>query len=485
MGGGLQLRSRVDRRHHCPRIARRSQAIHEERAVHHLSRYIHTSRSTPLPLEVIEKARIHILDTVAAMVSGSRLPVGGRITRFVASQGGAGEATVVGSAQPSTAINAAMVNGVLAHADETDDSHAPSHTHPGSAIVASALAVAERQDASGSEFIGAVVLGYDVGCRFARLMQTKDSATRPGHATYSVGPSFGSGAAAAALIELDEGGVRHCLSYVAQQASGLSSWVRDTEHMEKAFVFGGLAARAGVTAAILVECGMSAQDDPFGGEHGFLDVFVPRPAEFETLVGTLGAEFEIMEASIKKYSVGSPIQAPVEALISIVKEFEIVPADVVSVTVELSPRAARVVAGNDMPDVSLQFCMASVLIDGDLTFRATHDPTRLSRREVAALVPLVEIVPNPSFMSLSPLRPATVRVRLRDGTTRERHVRSVRGSPADPMDWIEVEEKAMDLMGDILGSGPSRGLIQAIRSLDQADSVRILQPWLRAVGPKT
>ena len=250
-----------------------------------LSTYISTALERPLPPEVAETTKHNVLDTLAAMVSGSRLKPGELATRFVRSQGGAPEALVVGSDVVTTAVNAAMANAMLAHADETDDSHAPSLTHPGCAIVPAALAVAERENASGEALLRAVALGYDVGCRIGRMMGPRTERVR-GHATHSIGPMFG--AAAAGLTRLDPQGVRYCLAYVAQQASGITSWARDSEHVEKAFVFGGMGARNGVTAALFVQAGLTGEEDVFRGGSNFLEVFCPLSDEFPQWVESLG-----------------------------------------------------------------------------------------------------------------------------------------------------------------------------------------------------
>src|SRR5207237_82850 len=156
----------------------------------------------PLPPEVAEKTKHHVLDTLAAMVSGSRLLPGRKATEYVKARGGVEEACVVGSRIVTTAENAGLANGMQAHADETDDSHQPSQTHPGCGIVAAALAVAEREGSDGQSFLRAVALGYDVGCRLTMALNA--SAFREeGHATHAFGPLFGAAAAAGALLRLD------------------------------------------------------------------------------------------------------------------------------------------------------------------------------------------------------------------------------------------------------------------------------------------
>ncbi|HSK28874.1 MAG TPA: MmgE/PrpD family protein, partial [Candidatus Limnocylindria bacterium] len=212
-----------------------------------LSAYMAGASRRPLPAAVIEKTKHHILDTIAAMISGSRLAPGRAAIGYVKSLGGVDEASVVGSHIRTNAVNAALANGMLAHADETDDSHAPSQTHPGCGIVSAALAMAERDGRGGKELIRAVALGYDVGCRLTQALDAHQF-REDGHSTHSFGPMFGAAAAAAALARLKERQVRHLLSFTAQQASGISCWMRDSEHVEKAFDFGGMPARNGVAA---------------------------------------------------------------------------------------------------------------------------------------------------------------------------------------------------------------------------------------------
>jgi 2-methylcitrate dehydratase PrpD len=121
--------------------------------------------------------------------------------------------------------------------------------------------------------------------------------------------------------------MRWLLSYTAQQASGLASWQRDVDHIEKAFDFGGMPARNGVTAALLVQAGGTGVDDVLVGNDNFFQAFVPKnnPA---MVVEELGRRFEVMRTDIKKWSVGAPIQAPLDALDTLIKRERFEPSQV-------------------------------------------------------------------------------------------------------------------------------------------------------------
>lgn len=448
-----------------------------------LAEYVSKALSRPLPPEIEEKTKFHILDTLAAMVTGSRLKPGEAAINFIRGQGGTQEAAVIGSSIVTTAINAAMTNGMLAHSDETDDSHAPSLTHPGCAIVPAGLAVAERQGATGQALIRAVAVGYDVGCRVARAMGGIDARGWHGHATHTIGPMFGSAATAAALLRLDALGVRYALSYTAQQAAGITSWVRDLEHVEKSFVFGGNGARSGVTAALFVASGMTAEDNAFDGENGFLEVFCPRREQFPELVASLGSHYEISLTNIKKFSVGSPIQAAAEAMTSLVRTHALSPSDVRDVEVLLPPQGARIVDGRTMPDVNLQYCMAAILLDGGaLTFKATHTYDRLSDPAIVDVMGRVRLAGNPAFAGMESQRPATVRIHTRRGPVLEQHVPAVKGTADNPMARDEIEAKALDLIGSVYGEERASAAVRAILNLDHLGSVLELRPLFTDKG---
>ena len=111
-----------------------------------VAEYISNCLARPLPEEVIQKTKCHLIDTVAAIVSGSRLKAGRVAAQFIANLGGHHEATVMGTELVSSTVNAAFCNAMAAHADETDDSHLGGLFHPGCAIVPAAYAVAELKE---------------------------------------------------------------------------------------------------------------------------------------------------------------------------------------------------------------------------------------------------------------------------------------------------------------------------------------------------
>src|SRR5258706_4573302 len=130
-----------------------------------LADYVAQTLDRELPVAVVARTKLHVLDTIAAMVSGSRLKPGAFAARYVESVGGKPQATVIGSRIVTSAVNAAFANGMAAHADETDDSHPAGPFHPGCGSVAAALATAELMGRTCNDVLRAVAVGYDVGTR--------------------------------------------------------------------------------------------------------------------------------------------------------------------------------------------------------------------------------------------------------------------------------------------------------------------------------
>ena len=443
-----------------------------------LSTYIAAALRRPLPAAVIEKTRHHILDTIAAMVSGSRLAPGIKAIAYVKTLGGVKEACVIGSHIFTTAVNAALANGMLAHADETDDSHAPSLTHPGCGIVPAALAMAERERRNGAALLRAVALGYDVGCRLTQSLDAYQF-REDGHSTHSFGPMFGAAAAAAALAGLRQRQVCHLLSFTAQQASGISCWMRDGEHVEKAFDFGGMPARNGVAAATMVANGFTGVDDVFAGERNFFVAYGRKP-DPAVLVRGLGVTYEIMNTNIKRWSVGSPIQAPLDSLYHLIREQGINAQEVEKVVVRVARQGANTVDNRDMPDICIQHMCAIMLIDGNVTFASSHDVRRMRDRRVQALRSCIELRADDALSAAMPSRQGIVEISLRDGRELRHHTKAVRGTAENPMTRAEVDEKSYDLMAPVIGKARARKLCDAVWQLEKVRDFRGLRPLLRA-----
>jgi 2-methylcitrate dehydratase PrpD len=443
-----------------------------------LSAYMAEAGARALPAEVQEHAKHHLLDTLAAMVSGSALMPGQAAVRYIRSHGGKGAVTIAGAALTAAAGDAALANGVMAHADETDDSHNASRSHPGCAVVPAALAAGEELGIDGARLLRAVTLGYDVGTRVVMAMGGFAFSYESSLSTHSIAGTFGAAAAATCAASLDAQQMRWALDYTAQQSSGIVAWRRDTDHIEKAFVFGGMPARNGVAAALLVRSGWNGVDDIFSGADNFFQAYAPK-GEPARLVEKLGERYEIVETDIKKWTVGSPIQGPLDAVEAIRGKRPFEADQVRRATVRLAPSVAKVVDNREIPDICLQHMIAVMLIDKTVSFHAAHDKSRMQDGAVLRQRGKVSLVHDEELAKLLPVRVTVVEIELDDGSRHSEQVAAVRGTPRNPMSRGEVIEKARDLMAPVLGREKSERLIETVFAIESLTDVRRLQPLLQ------
>jgi 2-methylcitrate dehydratase PrpD len=437
-----------------------------------------SARERALPPEVARETRHRILDTIAAMVSGARLKPGEAAIRFARAQGGVAEATVLTTAIRTSAVNAALVNGMFAHADETDDFEPITKAHPGCAVVPAALAMGERTKGSGPDLIRAVALGYDLCCRW--LMALGPNHVRATHrSAEGVSATMGAAAAAASMARLDEKGMRYALSYAIQQVSGVWSWERDVEHVEKAFDFAGMGARNGVTAALMVQLGFTGVEDVLEGEHNALEAHSREPKP-EEMARDLGTRYFVTETAIKTFSVGYPIQAALDAFLSLRREHSLTPATVDRIVATLPEDGARIVDNRSMPDVNLQYLIAVALVDGTVSFDASHSYERMKDPQVLDVKRRVELVADRALMDPAAPRSARVEVRLRDGRAVNRFTRHAPGTKENPLDAAGVNAKARSLMEPVIGPRRTAAVIERVHGLDTLTDLRDLVGLLRA-----
>ena len=457
-----------------------AQASAPSPAMNALSAYMSAAGTGALPAEVSEHAKHHLLDSLASMISGSELLPGQAAQRYIRAHGGKGSSTIAGTALTAAPGDAALANGVMAHADETDDSHNASRSHPGCAVVPAALAVGEELGVDGARFLRAVTLGYDVGTRVVMAMGGAAFSYESSLATHSIAGTFCAAAAAACVAGLDARQMRWALDYTAQQSSGIVAWRRDTDHIEKAFVFAGMPARNGVTSALVVRSGWNGVDDIFSGADNFFIAYAPK-AQPERLVDRLGERYEVVQTDIKKWTVGSPIQGPLDAVEAIRGKRPFEADQVQHVTVRLAPSVAAVVDNRDIPDICLQHMVAVMLLDKTVSFHAAHDKARMQDTAALRQRAKVNLVRDEELARLLPVRVAVVEIELTDGTRLSERVSAVRGTPRNPTSRAEVIEKARDLTAPVTGREMSERLIETVYAIETVTDVRSLRPLLQRV----
>ena len=211
--------------------------------------------------------------------------------------------------------------------------------------------------------------------------------------------------------------------------------------VDVAFFHGGARgkpAAGAVTAAFLVRSGWTGVDDVFSGPDNFFEALAPREngvikADPAVLVEKLGERYEITRTNIKKWTVGSPIQAPLDALEGFFKKRSFAADDVRKVVVRIASDEADTVSNRDMPDICMEHMVAVMLLDKTVTFSSVHDKARMKDPTVLRHRAKVQVVADPRIDARRPRREAIVEVMLADGTQLNEWVKDVRGTAENPM----------------------------------------------------
>jgi 2-methylcitrate dehydratase PrpD len=220
--------------------------------------------------------------------------------------------------------------------------------------------------------------------------------------------------------------------------------------------------------------------DIFSGQDNFFQAYAPQVRR-ELLTQELGSRFEIVLTDLKKWTVGSPIQGPLDAIELMQQRTPFTADQVRSVKVRLAPSVAAVVDNREMPDICLQHMVAVMLMDRTASFKAAHDKARMESPATRLHRAKVTLVADESLVPLLPVRVAIVEIELVDGRQFSERVSAVRGTPRNPMSRQEVVAKASDLMAPVVGAASTRALIASVYAIESLADVRTWTPWLSLV----
>jgi 2-methylcitrate dehydratase PrpD len=348
-------------------------------------------------------------------------------------------------------------------------------------VIPAALATGEYYKITGEHFLRAVVLGYDIGTRVLMTLGGAAFQSETHHDAHGMANTFGACAASGCAAGLEARQMRWLLDLASQQDAGIAAWQRDPEHIEKALVFGGMPARNGVMAAELIRLGATGVSDVFSGSDNFLMAFAPK-VDPDKLIDELGQRYEVTRTNIKKWTVGSPIQAPLDALELILSQHSIRHDSVKRVVVRIATSSAKTVDNRQLPDISLQQMLAVMLMDGTVSFHAAHDLARMKDPVMVQERSKVRLIGDDELEKMLPKLIAVVEVSTKDGPTYSQRVDAVRGTVTNPMTRAEVVAKFEDLTGPTLGKAQCQKLVDTLLNFEKAPKVEAIRTVLQGTA---
>jgi 2-methylcitrate dehydratase PrpD len=330
-----------------------------------------------VPQDVLELAKQHLLDVVGISLASSRFDIGGIVLRAAQELGRGDEASAIGSGARLPAASAALLNGVLAHALDFDDTHIGAIYHASAQAMAAVLAAGQANGATGEEVLVAFVAALEIGCRLAAV-GAPDFHNRGFHPTALCG-TFASAAAAGRLYKSDHRSLVWSLGLCGSLASGIliggNSWLKRLHP--------GWSAHSGLAAVALGRAGFLGPSAVLEAEKGgFYHTHIQRVPEGDKLpTAGLGQTWQARGIAFKPYPCCHFIHAFVDAALELRGQFST--ADIERIECPLTPDLHKMVAEPREDCIrptlpyralfSVQYVVALALARGRVDLAAFHD----------------------------------------------------------------------------------------------------------------
>lgn len=445
-----------------------------------VAEYAATLTFEELPEVVIQKAKNIVLDALGGQLACTTLPHGRMAIEFARLHNGRPDATVIGTDFRTGVEHAALVNGIQGHGDEIDESLL-GFGHASAVLVPAVLATGERENATGSDLITALVVGYDVAARLAKAGFSLDVLAPRNWQQGSTAGSMAAAAAAARLLRLDVGRVRAALAIGAEQACGLQAMRTETGHMHKSLHM-GVGGRNGVAAAYLAQVGYGGVPSVLDPPYSVFEAFIPDVARPEEMTIDLGTRFDILASRFKRYSAGSPTHSAIATVLAIMEEQGMTASDIERIHVRVPTLEQGLLSKSLTLNINFEYIIAVAAMDGKVSW----DQYTEERQQDPALRDLWQRVSSEGDESLDAMkdanvgaRPARVTLTTRDGRSLDGEMIYPPGHPRNPLTQEELEEKFMYWSTRVIKRSQAEALRDTVMSLDRVSNVNELGSLLR------
>ena len=448
-----------------------------------IAEYVTGTTIEDFPPDAVEAARGAIMDCLACMLAGSRESLADILCRYVDAESAAPAATVVGRGFRTSAANAALVNGAMAHALDYDDITQITKTHPTAVLLPTALAAAEETGASGRDLLLGYMTGFEVACAVGETLSEAYYDDLGWHPTGPLG-AVGAAAAAGRTMALDQEQMAMAVSLAASQASGLR---QNFGTMTKPF-HAGDAARAGVVSARLVREGFTASQDALEGRFGFIRAF-SGGQDFNPgrVAENLGNRQYLVESGIeiKKYPCCGSAHLALDATFDLLSQSAIDPdaVDRIEVMVDFDPPRSLI---HSRPvsslegKFSMQYCLAAALLDRRVGLQSFTDGQVL-RPEAQSLIPRIDMRRIPGNEGLPSWTEGyhEVEVHLKDGSVLRQQAHRADSGALRGVTMDDIREKFRDCASQALSGAVAAEVLSRLERLEDEGPVSGLTDLLR------
>lgn len=400
-----------------------------------------------IPDEAKHAAKVEVVDSLGAAVGGSSKPGIPELVDMAKELGGTEQSTVIAYGMKCPAPNAAQVNASMVHALDYDDGHQSALVHIGCVAIPTAFAVAERMGKkSGKDFLTALALGHDFECRLGMASRPNSSLATSGWHPTAIYGYFSAAAISGILMGLDEEKMINALGIAYHQSAGNGQCVNDGAMTKR--MGPGLAARGGITAALMAERGITGAHNILEGGYGVFNVYHGGDYDRNILLADLGKRFEGANIGFKPYPCCGFTHSYIDAVLALQEKYNIKAEEVKEITaiggkhsfdLTQPPEVKRAPRNIIDSQFSVPWSTATALVKGrvsleDFTLDAIKDKKVL---EAAAKVTGV----LDESMNRHGVGPGKLVVKMNDGTTYEEYIEHCLGSVERPMTFEDCANK--------------------------------------------
>ena len=443
-----------------------------------LAAFCHGLDYEQLPSEVIDRAKYFFLDYLGVAVRGSLSESSQPVYRLTAGLEMPGTGTILGRPEKTAVPYAALANGTSAHSLELDDTHQGGSIHLGVCVFSAALAVAEQVGASGQAFLTSAVAGFEAAARLAMAVRPKEHYGRSFHPTATCG-TFGAAVSAGRLLGLTEEQLLSALGIAGSQAAGSMEFLTEGAWTKR--LHPGWAAFSGLHAALLAREGFVGPTTIVEGRDGFLKAYSNDPDPSKISAG-LGTDFQILHTAVKPHACCRYTQAPIDAVLAVVRAHDIRPTDVKTITIGMLETGIPVICEpsertyHPANVVEAQFSLpfgVAIAVSRRRAGLEEFAPTMLQDADVLAIMPKVAYTHDPALEENYPQEwPAWARMELTDGREVSARVRFPKGDPDNPLSWQELIDKYHGLVGSVWDSQQGETVQDAVRQLENESNMQ-------------
>lgn len=443
--------------------------MHVSQTLGHFGASFH---SRPVPEQVLHDAKRAVVDWYAALIAGYGMNPTPLLEKAMAEDLDRGPARLA-LGRRATVKAAALIHGTAAHAAEVDDIFKHAIYHPGAPTISAALAVAQQVQASGEQFLRAVIVGYEVSTRIGQILGRAHY--RYWHNTGTVG-TFGAAAAAACLLRLDAAQFTHALCTSATFAAGLQQAFQ-MDSMSKP-LHSGRAAEAGVAAAAMARQGVTGSLDVFEGPMG-MGVAMGNAPEWAPVLADLGQVFNICAMTFKNHSCCGHTFAPIDGALALQQAHGFGADDIAGIRVA-TYAPALAVAGNPRPATaaearfSIPYVVAAALRLGSVRL-AAFEAERLADPALRALMQRVVLEVDAGLDQQFPgQRAARVDITLKNGARHALLQPTRKGDPDLPLTDEDLQSKLQEFATPVLGAAAVQRVARQLWQLERAPALDFL-----------